>query len=154
MSNRLAGRGAVVVLVLALAGCGGSGGSGSAGGGSPEGGSTLSATEFRTQARAICTAANSDLRSIGKKLEGSPSPAEAAAVVDRIVRRIEAEVADLDRLAPPPELAERVDALLASVRSGVAVVKKKGIEVYLSGDDPFTEADQQARDLGLEVCSG
>lgn len=117
---------------------------------SSSGGTALSADEFRTQANAVCKAANTELDAI--TLADNASDAEADAAFSTLAGVIQGEVAALKALTPPDDLKADVDALLASVSAAAETIKEKGHLMAQETTSPFADADTRAKALGLDTC--
>jgi hypothetical protein len=136
----------VAVAVLALAGCGGSGGG------------RLSASEYRSEADAICAEANTKLTDLG-----SPStPAELRELMKKARPTLERAIDDLEALKPPESLASKADEwngkndqLLEkydelSKETDLAQLQKKAQELGQLNEE--TNAFARAQ-LGLHECA-
>jgi hypothetical protein len=140
LSRTLTAAGAAVLLTTALAGCGGS--------------STLTAKEFKAQANKLCAAAKKDTDKMGATLSENSSNDEVTKAVDGAVARNNQLADDIDALKAPKSLQGDVDAMLKSVRDGLkkldAATSVKDLQTM---DDPFIEANQKSKDLGLAICA-
>jgi chemotaxis regulatin CheY-phosphate phosphatase CheZ len=85
--------------------------------------------------------------------DDGPTQQKMDDAVAAMSKRLDEEVADLADLEPPADLAHGVDAMLASVRDVAAKVKDQGAALFQAKDDPFAEADEMAKDLGLDECA-
>jgi hypothetical protein len=143
LSRTLGAVGASVLLTAALAGCGGS--------------STLTATEFKSQANKLCAAANKDTTSYGANLTESSTDADAAAFVAKVAKR-NAELADaIDKLKEPTSMSADVSSMLASVRDGIKQFKNLTTIQQLMAFNPnsgsFKDANDKSLKLGLKTCA-
>jgi len=142
-SRTLAAAGAVALLSALLVGCGGE--------------DALTAKEFRSQANKLCADASDDTEKFGADISESSSDADVTEAIDQTVERNNELVADIDDLAAPDSLADDVDSMLKSVRAGIKELDKiSSIQDLLSVDlesGPFAEADEKAKDLGLDKCA-
>jgi hypothetical protein len=150
---RRTGCAALAALVLPLAGCGG---------GDSQ---SLSESEFRKQANAICTAGDAELKAKGtQKLYGpdgkaTPTPEMIAAYLTEDALPVARTKLDgIDKLKPPEKDRKKVDRMLAAGRQGVAQVDaqlRQDPRAYLSATspDPFQEFNKLADDLGLHDCT-
>ncbi len=144
---------ALAALLLPLTGCGG---------GDSQ---SLSESEFRQQANAICTAGDAELDAKGtQKLYGpdgkaTPTPEMIAAYLTEDALPVARTKLDgIERLEPPAKDRKKVERMLAAGRKGVAQVDaqlKRDPRDYLSatGPDPFQEFNKLAGDLGLDRCT-
>jgi hypothetical protein len=116
----------LAVAVLALAGCGGGGGG------------RLSASEYRSQADAICADANKKLNNLG-----TPStPAELRSLMRKARPTLEDAVGKLDGLNPPESLESKADAWNSK---NDALLDKYD---ELSKEKNFIKLQQKAQELG------
>jgi hypothetical protein len=137
---------ALPAAVALIAGCGS--------GPSPaENSAPLTAGEFRTQAQQTCRAANQVVDRLAKDLKDNPTPEEAKRTIGSTVVVIDNELDALDRLKPPRELSDDVDALLVSVRAAVDHLRSGGPKYVASHPHLFEDANRRAMALGLTACA-
>lgn len=134
---------ASLVLAAVAAGCG-------------EDESTLSATEFRSQANEICTVGGEEVHQafFGVFGEDEPTPEqmeEALATVMSVSRR---QLDDIEALAEPSDLSADVDAFVAQGRADTDAAEAMGLGFFENEDDPWAETSERARGLGLDACAG
>ncbi len=144
----LAGLVAIGATAL-IAGCGGGGDD------------QLSAEEFRTQADAICTDANTQLDAVGE-------PSSADQVLTFLQTSLPIQRAQLDRLReldPPDDLQADFDTGVGAIQEQIDVVQDAATRIE-GGEDPNTvitelgpqiesineRSDAAAQRLGLTVC--
>ena len=120
----------------------------------------LTASKFRQQADAICSAANAEIdEAAGEVLfsGGEPSNAEVAAfVTERLLPSIRDQIADLRALRPPEELEEDVDRLLDDAEAAadeMAGATEDDLGALFTGEEPFADVGRQADALGLPSCA-
>jgi hypothetical protein len=138
-------RAALVVVTLSAllaSGCGGS--------------DTLSAKEFRSQANKLCADANKDTDGYGAKITETSSDADVTEAIDKTVKRNDELVDDIDALNAPKSMADDVDSMLKSVRTGIKELDKISSVKDLTSFDPSTlnDANAKATKLGLDDCAG
>ena len=149
----LAGLCAAGAIVLA-AGCGGGG----------DGSNALSASEFRTQADAICQTSNDTIAALTEPTAASTN-AQVSAFLAAGLKASDAQIAQLRALDPPSDLAPTVDQALDLLEQRQTRIRAVADRVA-AGED-FTKvitqenaqitslndrADAKARELGLTVC--
>jgi hypothetical protein len=149
----LAGLCAAGAIVLA-AGCGGGGG----------GSNALSASEFRTQADAICQTSKDTIAGLTEPTAASTN-AQVSAFLAAGLKASDAQIAQLRALDPPSDLAPTVDQALDLLEQRQTRIRAVADRVA-AGED-FTKvitqenaqitslndrADAKARELGLTVC--
>lgn len=141
------GCGAVLVLIFAFAGCGGSSDSTSNG--------DLSKADFLKGASAICEKQNAAIERAGKQLsKGNGKPSRAAQIrfaSATVVPNIEAEIAALESIGYPAEDEEAIKTFLAEAENALREVKKDPM-VLSNGPGPFAGADKFASTYGLSAC--
>ena len=126
-------------LALTLTACGGD--------------SALSAKEFRAQANDLCAEADKDTEALGAGLSDSSSEKEVTDAIDKLVERTEKLVDDIDELEAPDELADGVDAMLDSVTTGLEKIDDATVAELGSMEDPFADANEKAKKVGLDKCA-
>ena len=116
----------------------------------------LSKADYQKQADAVCAAAgekmNPIFEAIFPKLE-TATEAERKDAVDQMSKVIHQEIDDLAALEPPSDMADDVDAMLASVRTAADTMADQGADFWLNDSDPFADANQKAAALGLKACA-
>jgi hypothetical protein len=113
----------------------------------------LTAREFRTQAQQTCRAANQVVERLTKDLKGNPTAEEVKRTVGSTVVVIDNELDALDRLEPPRELSDDVDAMLVSARAAVDHLRSGGPKYVASHPHLFEDANRRATALGLTACA-
>jgi hypothetical protein len=132
-----------IALAMPVSACGDDGGAGS-----------LSAGEFRDQAQAICKDGNAAIDEVAKDFGADgPTRDQLEEAAPKVPRLIDDELDRLDALVPPEDLAEDVEAMLASFRAVVRSMEEQGPAFFERDDDPFGEAYAKAEALGLEECA-
>jgi len=144
---------AALLVVSALAGCGGSSGGGP---------STLTAAEYRRQATRICEDAN-------RRADALARPRDLAALrgyLDRTLEIVEQDSARLRRLRPPADLRAGHEAAMRA--QDAAIRRLRSLRAQLDQGKPSVtelqagldevqrlgdQADKRFRDLGLERCA-
>ncbi|MFL6155466.1 MAG: hypothetical protein ACJ72D_05235 [Marmoricola sp.] len=136
------------VLAISLAGCGSSSTS-------DDKPATLSATDFKKQANALCKTANAEIATIQQELAAVTTEAEANTTITKLTGRIDTLVSAIKDLKEPSSLSSGVDAMLGEVTKVVDDINSQGIAYFqnLTGD-PFEAADAKAREVGLPDCAG
>jgi hypothetical protein len=124
---------------------------GSSGSGAAVATGTLTVSQFKVRANAICKAGNADIKQIGSSITASSSPNLIVVALHEAADRANREVSDIRRLNAPPSIAPAVTSMLDSVNAATAKILKGGLEV-LSGPNPFADADAKAKALGLNDC--
>lgn len=127
------------VLALALASCGG-------------GPKTLTASQFRTQAQAICAAAQKDVKSYGDGFSATPTDAQITVAVGKLYDRVNKEADQIAALNEPANLTKDVTAMLVDVRAGAKKIKDLGAGILTATQNPFVDANTKAKALGLTGC--
>jgi hypothetical protein len=132
-----------LVAGSAFVGCGGSG---------DDAPVALTEAEFRSQANAICAAADEDVEEIYDDIPESPSEAETTALIGAMMDRFRQMVGDLEDLEPPASLSGAFAEMLEKSRSGLEKVDEAEIEEFNTMENPFTAAGAQAGELELDDC--
>ena len=132
-------------LLLGFAGCGSS----------DDGGGTLSASEFRSKANAICKEGNKQLEGVTKGLSDSSSPEQVGKAVSRGLDLLSQQLVKIRALKGPQELDSDVDDVIddtpATIESTKAMLADDP-EGTLKGADPFADVSKRLTKLGLDVC--
>lgn len=118
-------------------------------------GSQLTETEFRTQANALCASEGQKVGQVVGPLfaGGQPTADQQQEALDQIVALSRDLSADLDALAEPDALTKDVDALITSLDAGTdAAAAQTGAEYFSSDEDPWSDASDKARAMGLDGC--
>jgi hypothetical protein len=142
--------GALMTTGLVLAGCGDD----------DEG--SLTKAEFVQKANAICTAGNKEIEkgvesfvnensSSGKPLTDAQLAEGAEEIVIPSLRE---QVDGIDALGTPSEDGEQAEELVEAAKDALEEVEDEpALAVPQTGDpNPFAEANELARDYGLDVC--
>ena len=152
----------VFAAVLALAGCGGSGGGGDE--------QRLTAAEFRTQADAICAETQTKLNAI-EDPGVDPSTADLAefgklaAALEKVADLNRDQAKALEALVPPAAFEDVFDESMALLDEGVASLDDAAKAAKRGDQNALTRsmaaagakaaaANQGAARLGLKACGG
>ncbi|HEV2755234.1 MAG TPA: hypothetical protein VG318_05595 [Actinomycetota bacterium] len=129
-----------LLLLLAAAGCSGE--------------DRLSEEEFVEQANAICAEGNEELESAADELVegGDPSEEDLEGLIDTAIDNVSAQLNGIEDLSPPEDMEADVEDLLETARAELQDLEDAGAEAFTSGEPPFEESNQKARDLGLDEC--
>jgi hypothetical protein len=123
----------------------------------------LSEAEFLARGDEICTTAHEGFADAQSKASGQ-TPSEAVALTDDLIEIAEQELADIEALDPPEELADDVDRYLAArergletLREGRAAAEKADIFEYESAQAKMARGQAKrlelARAVGFSECS-
>lgn len=117
---------------------------------------SLTATEFRDQANAVCAQGNQDIGEAAGAVFGSdsPSPEDMQAALDAIVSISNRQLDEIEALGVPSDLEEDVAAMISEGRAATDVAEAQGLGFFESDDDPWARTGELALDLGLDACSG
>ena len=144
---------ALMVGVLALAGCGGGDDSGS-------NASSISKEEFIVKADAICKKGTERLQNaIAKLLKNQPNITKVSTdeqekiVTTVMVPSVSREVKELRALGVPDGDDERVDAMITALEEGVETAERDPEVVTKSSDAIFGIASRIGGEYGLTVCA-
>jgi hypothetical protein len=156
---------AALLLLLLIAGCGGSSGAST---GADDGGEvtvktgTLSKADFIRRADAICTSLRSEFLREFSAFFKRNTPKEGATdpevwlgeVVDEIVvpNYEEKLIPEISSLGAPPSYADEVALFLNVVKQRVAEVKAQPLEMTKT-PFPFKKAEKSAGKYGLTGCA-
>ncbi|RNM12675.1 hypothetical protein [Nocardioides pocheonensis] len=113
----------------------------------------LTAAQFRMKAQSICRDASSATKRIVANVGDKPTKAQVKQLVATTVVVVRNEIEDLDRLVPPRELQDDVDAMLDSARRGNEQLRTHGMQMLLKGKEPFKDADKKSLAIGLDDCA-
>ena len=116
----------------------------------------LSAAEFREEANAVCIEGEQDLFAAAGPVFGNnaASPEELREALDAVVSISRRQFDDIDALAVPGDLADRVDELLAEGRAATDSAEAQGLGFFESDGDPWARTTELALALGLDGCGG
>ena len=120
------------------------------------GGERLTEEEFVSAANEACTEGNEEIQAAADEIGSSgqqPTEDQLEGFVDSIVDAIQGQIDDIDELNPPEDMEEDVDALVAELQSSLDALEEQGAEALRSEENPFTDANEIAGDLGLTVCA-
>jgi hypothetical protein len=119
-------------------------------------GEPLSKDEFIAQADAACKAGDKKIDAAADEVfsNGNPSQADQEAfVTDDVIPNIQEEVDGIAALTPPEGDEEEVAAIVDAAQSAIdEITADPSLLTEQGAGDPFTEANQLAKDYGLEVC--
>ena len=114
----------------------------------------LTKTELVSQADEICQGANDTIAE--GTADFGPDTADEDLVAfaeDEYVPELQSELEDLQALTPPEEDQEAYDAMLSSLEDAINQVEDNPAMVTEEdAEDPFADATDQAKELGLTVC--
>lgn len=119
----------------------------------------LSKGEFATKGDAICNDSNSRFQEAFAEFEGrEPSPAELQPVLQKVVEILDDALADFRDLRAPEDFEDDYDAALDkadAIRDQFEGASKDEAKAtaLLSGEDPFTEVNEELATLGITKCS-
>ena len=146
---------------LAVAGCGDDDDTSSttgASGASGVSGTALTEDEWIQQADEICAAGDKEINQAGNELFGGQQPSQAQIeqfANDVLVPNIQAQLDAIAALTPPEEIAGDVTQLLDDANAALDEIRDDPSLVAASAsDDPFAEANKEAKALGLTDCGG
>ena len=147
-----------VLVVCAAAGCGGDETTTTAGGASGASGATgpVDRSEYIGKADAICAETDRQIREARGELLGAGSPSESEQerfVSDEVVPKLESEVERLRNLPAPPGEGDILTRLYDDAQLAVDTLEADpSLFDARGGQDPFAEADREAREYGFEEC--
>jgi hypothetical protein len=134
----------VAAIALGVAGCGG------------DDETTISKSDFITQANEICKTANDQVDAASnEELSANPTPEEIEAFWNDTARpSAEEQVQQIRDLGAPEGDEEQIDALLAAVESATEEAQTAVDNgTFGQGPDPFEEANRLSLDYGLTDCA-
>jgi hypothetical protein len=142
----------LLVLAVALVGCGGGGVDSSTG-------PTISKAAFIKKADAVCMHGNSrmeaafaDLLVENKKIQ-QPSQADQEALVGEVlVPNIKREIKEIRAFGVPDGDEDRVEGFLEALEEGVETAERNPKVVVSSSEAIFGIPSRLAKEYGLEVC--
>ena len=115
----------------------------------------LSKSEFLKQGNAICKQGNQEINAAFNDAFGGgskPSQDEIDQVVtDTVVPSIQGQIDDLSALTPPSGDEDTVNNILDEAQTALDQVKDDPSAIT-GKDDPFAQANQDAKAYGLTVC--
>jgi hypothetical protein len=123
----------------------------------------LSEEEFLSRGDEICATAHEGFADAQSKASGQ-TPREAVALTDELIEIAEQELADIEALAPPEQLADDLDRYLAArergletLREGRAAAEKADIFAYESAQAKLARGQAKrlelAKAVGFSECS-
>jgi len=119
-------------------------------------GEPLSKDEFIAQADAACKAGDKKIDAAADETfsNGNPSQEEQEAfVTDDVIPNVQDEVDAIGALTPPEGDEEEVAAIVDAAQAAIDEITADPSTLTEQGaGDPFAEANQLAKDYGLEVC--
>jgi hypothetical protein len=135
--------------VILAAGCGGE-----------DGGDRLTREEFVSRAEAVCEEYDGRIEELGEP----ESEDQLGEYTDELVRIVEDGVGELRQLRPPEDLEEEYDSWMATNEEAVDAAREldqavedqdaeRLAEIGAEVEQKEEEADELARDLGLEGCA-
>lgn len=148
LRRALAFAGALLLLALAAAGCGGSG---------DEAPSTAqSKDDFAAAASGICSRTDDEISAAAAKFKAGVSGDVLEFFTDVTLPKLERQYEEIAALAPPEGQADAVDSFVAAGRKAVERSKQdpKLLAVPTGQPTPFDEANRRAGELGLDQCGG
>jgi len=132
-----------ITLALTMAACDG-------------GGERLTEEEFVTAANEACTEGNETIQEAADEISASgqqPGEEQLEGFIVSIVDAIQGQIDAIDELNPPEDMEEDVNALVAELQSSVDEIEEQGTAALQSEENPFSDANEMAGDLGLTVCA-
>lgn len=153
---------AATVIVIVLLTGGEEGGSSANSGGGGSGGDVLSRANFVAEADAICTRARVQVLELGDQ-PTSATP-EAAAHIRELAAIHDQELAELDDLQPPDELAAAMGRYIEERERSIELQRQAADAAEAGDAKTFAAAEAEhratqderaelAQEAGLEVCS-
>ena len=140
------------MLGVSLAGCGDE----EEGGFSPVVAEPMTKVEFLREADRICVGSEAQIEAAADDLltgRGRPDPDEVERVaLGVVVPALEAEVAAISALTPPPGDEARVRAILDATERGIAAVEADPRDVSGRVPAPLRQAQQLAEAYGSREC--
>jgi hypothetical protein len=111
----------------------------------------LSSAEFKTQANEICTEGSKELEEAAKKFgDEQPTDEELEQFLEEDFKpNINQQLDDLEELAPPEDVEEEFDEVIADARK---ILNGLDADDMTSEDDPFDEVNGRLNELGLNSC--
>lgn len=138
---------AVLVIAFAVAGCGSDDSSSD---------STITKSEFITQANEICASSNKAIDTASEDAFSSNQPSDAeieSFVNETVIPEVETQLTGIRDLGTPEGEEDQVNAILDAVDS--ALEESKVDPTSLVGEsDPFAEANKLSEEYGLNECAG
>jgi len=140
--------GAVLVLTLAAAGCGGGGSK------------TLTKAEYGSQLNQICKDYNAQVKSIGRP----NSIAELGTKGSKLLDGFKGAIAKAEKLKPPSELKSTADKFIADAKQLTGILSQlidaakrndttKVAEIGTKADALSKEGDSLGKQLGAPACA-
>ena len=114
----------------------------------------LTATEFRTEANAICTAGGEEVHGAFFSLGEDATAEDMQTAFDTVISVSYRQLDDIEDLAAPSELADQVDEFLRQGRADTDAAEAMGLGFFESEDDAWETTSELARGLGLDACAG
>jgi hypothetical protein len=161
MKNRLLITFALLAALgaLAVAGCGGDDDTSSTtgtSGASGASGTALTQDEWAQQADAICAAGDKEIDATGREIFGDQQPSQDEIdqfVTETLVPSIQGQLDAIRALTPPEDIADDVTTFLDDANAALDEIRDDPSLVTASGSDqPFSEVNAQAKELGLTEC--
>jgi hypothetical protein len=137
------------VLVLAVAGCGGSSTSSTTS-------TALTKSEFLAQGNAICAKGNKTISQATKKF-GHKKPSQAQLnkfATQTLIPTIQQEINGVKALAPPTGDEAKVSAIVTSAQAALNRAKANPTILTGNGPSPFAATNKLAKSYGLTKCGG
>ncbi|MEK6251583.1 MAG: hypothetical protein AABM43_06505 [Actinomycetota bacterium] len=134
---------AVLAVGLVAAGCGG-------------GDDALTKSEFLKQGNTICKKGNDQINKDAKQTFGNKQPSQAQVnsfTTETLIPVVQREIDGVRDLNPPSEDKDQVTAIFDEAQAVLDKVKKDPAALILVKPDPFTKANQLAKDYGLKECA-
>jgi hypothetical protein len=155
-SGALLGMLALLLMVVAVSGCGGgsdTGGSVSSGGGDSDP-QPVSTAVFEKQGNAVCAEARnaieSESRDLSQELSGSTEEEVAGYVSQFLVPWVETAISELNGVGLPKGNAKQAGVMIAAYEATLARIEAKPALAF--GKDPFGAANKMATEMGLTEC--
>lgn len=155
MTNRILIPFALIGAVgaLAVAGCGGGEDSSST---STSAGAPLTEAAFVSQGNDICAAGNKELGQAANEsfVDRNPTDAQLQQFADVAVPNIQGQIDAVRALQPPESMAADVTTFLDDAQDALDQAENDP-SVFAAGgsNDPFADVNDEATQLGLDVCA-
>lgn len=116
---------------------------------------TTVASDFQTQANAICSQGNADIQALFTDV-GDPTTLEAAekqSLFEQVISISRQQVTDIEALDIPSDVAEEVGGLFSEISSTIDDLDAGGADaLFATESDPFAVYNSRLEALGLNDC--
>ena len=147
-----------LIIVCALALAGGVVAAGCGGGNDDESSDTgtqaaaLTKEQFIAQGDSICKQSNKEIEAAGQNTQGAPgSPEFDTFVTDVLVPGVQSQIDGIRDLTPPEGDEDTVNSILDAAQKANDEVADDPSSVA-GNNDPFADANQQAKAYGFKEC--